>query len=113
MQKRRFGDREKTTRVAQAQEAVARAWNIPVAELRSPTRGGPSAAQARQVAMYLTHVIYGVSLASVGRYFGRDRTTAAYACRMIEDRRDDASFDRLLDEISARLCHSGDAGRVQ
>lgn len=103
MERRRHAKSEGRACVEQAQEAVARAWNVPVAELRLPTRRSASVAQARQVAMYLTHVIYGVSLASVGLHFGRDRTTAAHACRQIEDRRDDASFDRLLDELSDRL----------
>lgn len=103
MDRRRYGKTDGKLCIEQTQEAVARAWNVPVAELRSPTRRSASVAQARQVAMYLSHVIYGVSLASVGQHFGRDRTTAAHACRRIEDRRDDASFDRLLDELSDRL----------
>lgn len=113
MERRQQGNAEGRACVEQAQEAVARAWNVPVSELRSPTRRSAPVAQARQVAMYLTHVVYGVSLASVGHHFGRDRTTAAHACRRIEDRRDDASFDRLLDEISDRLRHELAAGRTQ
>lgn len=113
MERRQQGNAERRACVEQAQEAVARAWNVPDSELRSPTRRSAPVAQARQVAMYLTHVVYGVSLASVGHHFGRDRTTAAHACRRIEDRRDDASFDRLLDEISDRLRHELAAGRTQ
>ena len=81
------------------QETVARAYNVPLAELRAPTRRKAIVAEARQVAMYLSHVGFGMTLASVGRYFGRDRTTAAYACRRIEDRRDDSKFDHLLDRL--------------
>ncbi|MBA4209613.1 MAG: chromosomal replication initiator DnaA [Parvibaculum sp.] len=113
MYRRRFEDREKADCVAVTQEAVARALKVPIAELRAPTRRCASVAEARQVAMYLSHVVYGVSLASVGRQFGRDRTTAAHACRQIEDRRDDMRFDRLLDEITDGLRRPRAARRPQ
>jgi hypothetical protein len=29
--------------------------------------------------------------------FGRDRTTVAHACLIVEDRRDDPVFDRILE----------------
>lgn len=90
---------ERLAQVALMQEVIARAWNVPVAELRASTRRHAPVAQARQVAMYLTHVTFGFSLSAVGRYFGRDRTTAAHACRLIEDRRDDVAFDLLLDRL--------------
>lgn len=66
-------------------------------------RGGFHAAQARQVAMYLTHVAFGMSLQRVGTAFARDRSTVAHACHLIEDRRDDAAFDNLLDQLEASL----------
>jgi hypothetical protein len=46
--------------------------------------------------MYLAHVAFGLSYSEVGRAFGRDRTTAAHACRLIEDRRDEPPVDALL-----------------
>jgi chromosomal replication initiation ATPase DnaA len=49
--------------------------------------------------MYLAHVACGLSLTEVGRLFARDRTTVAHACGLIEDRRDDAAFDRALELI--------------
>ena len=49
--------------------------------------------------MYLMHVVFGMSLSAVGRHFGRDRTTASYACRQIEDRRDEPNFDMLVDRL--------------
>jgi hypothetical protein len=36
-------------------------------------------------------------LTDTGRLFGRDRTTVAHACGVIEDKRDDPLFDRALD----------------
>ena len=49
-----------------------------------------------QSAMYLSHVAFELPLGEVGRAFGRDRTTAAHACRLIEDRRDDPAVDAVL-----------------
>lgn len=71
--------------------------------LLAPGRGSVSVALARQVAMYLTHVAFGLSIARVGIAFGRDRSTVAYACHSIEDRRDTAEFDDLLDQLEASL----------
>ena len=84
-------DRERAAQVALMQETVALAW---------------------QVAMYLTHVIYGFSLSAVGRHFGRDRTTAAHACRLVEDRRDDKNFDMLLDRLEQAL-RSANTGPIR
>jgi chromosomal replication initiation ATPase DnaA len=53
----------------------------------------------RQIGMYLAHTAAGLPLTTVAEYFGRDRTTAAHACRLIEDRRDDRKFDAELAEL--------------
>ena len=58
-----------------------------------------AAAFARQIAMYLAHVGFGLSMAEVGRAFGRDRTTVVHACHLIEDRRDEVRFDQMLDHL--------------
>lgn len=54
---------------------------------------------ARQIAMYLAHVGFGLSLTQVGRGFGRDRSTAAHACKVVESLRDDRHLDRTLDVL--------------
>jgi chromosomal replication initiation ATPase DnaA len=77
--------------------AVARVFGIAADDLRRRSRGRAKVALARQVAMYLAHVGCGMSLTQTGRTFGRDRTTVAHACTVIEDRRDDPLFDRALD----------------
>ncbi len=100
---RRMRECEQIAQVAFAQETVARAFKVSVSELRAPTRRAAPVALARQIAMYLMHVVFGVSLSSVGRHFGRDRTTAAHACRQIEDRRDDPTFDLLIDRLEFAL----------
>lgn len=100
-------EQERAAKVALMQEAVARAWNIPVKELRARTRKKAPVARARQVAMYLTHVSFGLSLSAVGKHFGRDRTTAAHACRQIEDLRDNQDFDLMLDRLECAVSYRG------
>jgi len=91
---RRVGDAERLCRLLQA--ATAAAFAVPVDELRAPSRRTRPVAFARQSAMYLAHVMLGLSYSSTGRLFNRDRTTAAHACRLVEDRREDPAVDRLL-----------------
>jgi chromosomal replication initiation ATPase DnaA len=74
-----------------------RVFGVRPEDLNRLTRGRAHIALARQVAMYLAHVACGMSLTDTGRLFGRDRTTVAHACGVIEDRRDDPVFDRALD----------------
>ncbi|GIU68042.1 helix-turn-helix domain-containing protein [Candidatus Phycosocius spiralis] len=72
-------------------------------DLMGPDRGAAHIALARQVAMYLTHVAFGMSLHRVAVAFGRDRSTVAYACHLIEDRRDDPKLDDMLDQLEAAM----------
>ncbi len=51
----------------------------------------------------LAHVMCGLTLTEVGLLFGRDRTTVAHACAVVEDRRDDPVFDRALDLLEWAL----------
>jgi chromosomal replication initiation ATPase DnaA len=76
---------------------VESAFGIARPALHAPGRGAARVAFARQVAMYLSRVRLGLSYSAAGRFFGRDRTTAAHACRVIEERREDSSIDSLID----------------
>lgn len=78
---------------------TASAFGVSVEELRARTRRQAPIAFARQVAVYLTHTIAGFTLTDVARAFGRDRTTVAHACHVIEDRRDDLAFDARLSAL--------------
>jgi chromosomal replication initiation ATPase DnaA len=82
---------------------VAYATGVELVELLSPTRGAAGAATARQAAMYLTHVAFEMSLGRVAAAFGRDRSTVAHACHVMEERRDDAELDVWLDAMEAAL----------
>lgn len=90
---------------------VARAFHLPPADLLARTRRA-DIALARQVAMYVAHVGLAETLTAAGRRFGRDRTTAAHACRRVEDRRDDPRFDGLVAGIEADVAAArGASGR--
>lgn len=76
---------------------VSQVFAVQPNDLMRTTRGRAGVALARQLAMYLAHVVGGASLTEIGEHFRRDRTTVAHACRLIESRRDDPSFDRIVE----------------
>ena len=53
----------------------------------------------RQIAMYVAHVVLSLSMTEIGQVYGRDRTTVAHACHVVEDRRDDAAYDEFVAAI--------------
>jgi hypothetical protein len=77
----------------------------------SSTRGGARQAFARQVAIYLGHVGCSLSYAHIGWLYGRDRTTAAHACAVVEDRREDVAFDRVMGLME--LCIKAEFARIE
>lgn len=82
---------------------IAQEKRVPIRLLTHPSRCRMDTARARQLAMYLSHVVLGCSLGEIGEAFGRDRTTVSYACAVIEDLRDDAKFDADVCELERRL----------
>ncbi len=82
---------------------VAIEFGLSTDDLFMPTKGSASLSFARQTAMYLTAVVFNVSMAGVGRAFGRDPSTISHACQIIEDARDDAVFDLRLSAIENAL----------
>jgi len=82
---------------------TTRAFQIERSELFSKRRSKADVAFARQVAMYLFHVVFGGTYKEVGSLFGRERTTVAYACSLVEDERDDVALDRKLDSLEDTL----------
>ncbi len=91
--------------------AVSQVFGVAYSDLRKSTRGRAPVALARQVAMYLAHVADGRTLTDVGKLFSRDRTTVSHACAVVEDRRDDPSFDYAL-ELLERIIHALAAQRT-
>lgn len=98
-----FRPRSTPTQASLARMMAAQAYDVPVEEIAAATRRNPRAALARQVAMYLAHVVLGMSMSQIAHEFGRDRTTAAHACQRIEDLREDPSHDCQLEWLEAQL----------
>ncbi len=93
-------------------DLVRAACRVQLTELMCPTRANARAALARQIAMYLIHVDLGATLTETAHTFARDRTTAAHACGLIENRRDDKGFDlqiRCLEEAVRAAAVTGTA----
>lgn len=92
------------------EDIVADVFRVDAELLRQPTRGRARIALARQVAMYIAHIGYGLTLTEVGVLFDRDRTTVAHACTVVESRRDDREFDvavLLLEQIVRAISGTG------
>jgi chromosomal replication initiation ATPase DnaA len=77
-------------------DIAAALYNVSGRDLRHTGRSSHSVARVRQIAMYVAHVVLGLSMNEVGRGFGRDRTTVLYACHLVEDMREDEEFDRII-----------------
>ena len=62
-----------------AETTVSVLMDVPLVQLRAKSRCRADIAFARQIAMYVSHVVLGLSMNDVGRGFGRDRTTVLHA----------------------------------
>ncbi|WIY53643.1 helix-turn-helix domain-containing protein [Devosia sp. YIM 151766] len=92
-------------------ELVAREKGIPKSLLFNSSRCRAEAALARQLAMYLTHVILRQNFTAIGLAFGRDRTTVSHACALIEDLREDPDFEADVSRLEALLENHEDRTR--
>jgi chromosomal replication initiation ATPase DnaA len=79
------------------------AMGVEPAAILSNTRGANETATARQLAMYLAHVAFEMSLGRVAAAFGRDRSTVAHACHLMEERRDDSEVDAWVEAMETAL----------
>jgi len=91
------------------ERTVCLALDVPLASIRARTRQKAEIALARQIAMYLCHTIFSIPLAEVGIQFGRDRSTVSHACCVVEDKRDNVTFDLMLCQLEALLGVARDA----
>ena len=86
-----------------AAAAAAAAWGVDFAQIYAASRCRRPVARARQAAIYLAHVGFGLSYATAAREFGRDRATVRHACAVIENTRDDHGRDLALAWLEAAL----------
>jgi chromosomal replication initiation ATPase DnaA len=73
----------------------AGAMEAPLEEVNGDSRSDRSVL-ARQVAMYLASAGFGLSYARVAQACGRDRSTVAHACRVVEEKREEPAFDNWV-----------------
>lgn len=92
------------------QASSAHTLGVALNDLCAGTRRSPRAALARQVAMYLCHVVFEIGVSHIARAFDRDPSTVAYALRRIEEMREDGEFDRTMNMLETMLNRAwGDA----
>lgn len=84
---------------------TALAFRMPAQDVAWARRGQTAAVHARHAAMYLMHVVLDLPLARVGAAFARDRSTVSFACKRVEDLREEPDFDRRLSVLER--CLSG------
>ncbi len=93
---------QRKTKVAQrhiaraAIDLACEAYSVEASEIFQPNRSLAHISLARQVAMYLAHVVGQLSLRQLSEEFNRDRTTVSHACHIIEDRRDSPLFEQQM-----------------
>lgn len=85
------------------EKTVSLALSVPLIRMQSKTRSSAEVALARQIAMYLSHTMFSILLTEVGLHFKRDRTTVSYACALVEDKRDDPTFDLMIGQLESLL----------
>jgi chromosomal replication initiation ATPase DnaA len=88
------------------QATVSHVMGVPLGDLCAVTRRRPEAAFARQAAIYLCHVVFGIGITDVARAFGRDPSTVIHAIRRVEEMRDDCESERLLHMLEALLARA-------
>ena len=89
------------------QMAVAETTGVDLTQICAAKRGDPKSALARQMAMYLCHLVFEMNRTQVGLAFGRDRKTVRHALQRIEDLREDYEFDRALSWLESSLRNIG------
>ncbi|MEM6537220.1 MAG: helix-turn-helix domain-containing protein [Pseudomonadota bacterium] len=93
----------RATIAAAALEVISEAFNVPLARLATASRQQANVAFARQMAMYLCHVVGELSIREIAIEFAREPSTVSHACHAIEDRRDIDVFDRQLTVLEEAL----------
>jgi len=84
-------------------QMVAATVDLPPEKLLQCNRGKASAARARQISIYLMHTTLSFSYTEIGKIYSKDRTTISHACHVIEDLRDNESFDLKLNRLERMI----------
>jgi chromosomal replication initiation ATPase DnaA len=82
---------------------VAQERRVALSNLLRRSRGSGHAAAARQLAIYLSHVLLGRPQDVVAELFHRDRTTVTHAVQAMENLRETPGFEAEIGRIEGRL----------
>ncbi len=86
-----------------AAQLAAHRFEVPRTTMLGRARGSRRASVARQVAIYLAHVALSVPIGVIARQFRRTHSTAVFACRQVEDRRDEPAFDVAVADLELAI----------
>lgn len=103
MPRRKITDPIDPARAKLAVAAAAIEFGVPELDLARPDQRAPLIDFARQVAMYLSSCIFGMTMTRIGELFGRDRSTVSHALKVIEDGRTDPVFDAKIERLEIWL----------
>lgn len=70
------------------------------------TRSKLKVATARQITMYLANCSGSISFTKIAKAFGRDLATVTHNIQLIEDKRDDDTFNATLEGLEAAFASS-------
>lgn len=84
-------------------QIIAQERGVAMSKMLRFSRGSGRAASARQLAIYLSHILLERPQDVVGHLFSRDRSTVVHSVNAIEDRRDDPKLEAEIARIEARL----------
>lgn len=82
---------------------VASIYDVPVGELVHVTRGSNKAVAARQVAMYLSHIVLAMTITDLAKAFHRRPSSTLHAVRRVEAMRENAKVDLTLSWLESFL----------
>lgn len=87
---------EAAEKVAIANELAGLAYGIERGSFAERIRSERRLTEARQLAMYLANVSFGLRFEVIAQAMERDRATVRYGIEKVEDRRENPQFDMLL-----------------
>ena len=98
-----FGTKEdRRLQIGIAQAVTAHAYGIRLDSLLRRD-ADDTVQRARQVAMYLAHIVLRLGHRECARGFERDHKTVANACRRVEEARENPDFDRTVQWLECVL----------
>ena len=95
---------EKPLTTDRIQRVVCEHFGLKLADIKAKKRT-KEIVLPRQIAMYLSKQLTGMSLSDIGKNFGgKDHATVIYACKQIEDKRaKDEMFNRMVESLLRKI----------